>query len=188
MDPVVGRDLLIGVGLGLWLTVLVRAVAAVSSFGAQPEYPGDIETLLGLRTTVGVVLDEAPYAIRNALLYFFLLFVLRVLLRRQWPAVLTFTAFFTVLNALGNDDPWLGGVLGLFYFGSSALVILRWGLLPFTFGGFVSSLLFDIPATFDTSAWFFGNMLFLLAILAGLSVWGFSTSIRGRPWSREPAR
>jgi hypothetical protein len=188
IDPVVGRDLLIGTALGLWLTVLVRGVVAVSSFGGQPDEPGDIETLLGLRSTIGVVLDEAPYAIRNALLYFFLLFVLRVLLRRQWPAVLAFTGFFTILNALGNVDPWLGGLLGFFYFGSSAVVILRWGLLPFTIGVFVTSLLFDLPPTFDTSAWFFGNMLFLIAILVGLTVWGFYTSVGGRLWNTAPSR
>jgi serine/threonine-protein kinase len=187
-DPVVGRDLLIGVALGLWHTVLVWIIRAMSSFGSQPESPGDIETLLGLRSTVGVVLEEAPYAVRNALLYFFFLFVLRVVLRRQWPAVLAFTVFFAILNGLGNVDPWLGALLGFLYFGSSAVVILRWGLLPFTIGVFVMSLLFDLPATFDTSAWFFGNMVFLLAILVALTVWGFYTSVGGRSWSAEPSR
>jgi serine/threonine-protein kinase len=38
-------------------------------------------------------------------------------------------------------------------------------------------VLFDIPVTVDTSAWFFGNMVLLIAIAAALAVWGFYTSM-----------
>ncbi len=75
------------------------------------------------------------------------------MLRRQWAAMFAFTAFFTLLNALGNDCFWLGGMLGLLYFGTAAFVMVRFGgLLAFVVGSFVSSLLFDVVLTLDSSA------------------------------------
>lgn len=68
-DPVVGRDVLIGVALGLWLTLLVRSLAAWSGAESLPAFPGDLRLLLGVRSTAAVVLEEAIYAIRNVFLY-----------------------------------------------------------------------------------------------------------------------
>jgi hypothetical protein len=183
-DPVVGRDVLIGVALGVGLTLGIRAILLAAGEGAV-SFPGDVGVLLGLRSTVGVALDEAPYAIRNVLLYFFILFGLRVLLRRQWAAAAAFVAFLAILNALGNDRPWIGALLGLVYFAPWAFVILRWGLLPFAVGAFVSSLLFDVIATLDGSAWYLANTLLLIAVVVGCACWGFYTAVGGRLWSAE---
>jgi hypothetical protein len=181
-DAVVGRDALIGVALGIWFALLFRAIGAIS--GEWPTGPvGEVELLLGLRSTIGIVLQEALYAIRNVLFYFFVLFVLRMMLRSQWAAVIAFTAFFTLFNALGNDRMWLGGLIGLLYFGTVALVIVRFGgLLAFVVGAFVSSLLFDVVITLDSSAWYFGNSVFVLAVVAALAVWAFYISTDRRPW------
>ena len=95
-----------------------------------------------------------------------------------------FTAFFTLLNALGNDRFWLGGMLGLLYFGTAAFVIVRFGgLLAFVVGSFVSSLLFDVVLTLDSSAWYFGNTVFVLAVIAALAAWALYTATGRRPWA-----
>ena len=146
-------------------------------------FPGDVDILLGLRSTIGVVLQEALYAIRNVLMYFFILFALRMMLRSQWAAMIAFTAFFTLLNALGNDRVWLGGVIGLLYFGTAAFVIVRFGgLLAFVVGAFVSPLLFDVVLTLDLSAWYVGSNVFILAIVVALTFWAFYTATGRRPW------
>ena len=113
--------------------------------------------------------------------YFFVLFVLRLMLRRQWAAMIAFTVFFTGLQALGYDRVWLGALVGLLYFGTAAVVIVWFGgLLAFVVGAFVGALLFDVLATLDASAWFFGNSMLLVAIVAGLIAWSFYTSLGGR--------
>ena len=186
-DAVVGRDVLIGVALGVWFTLLFRSIAGFEVDGPA-NFPGEVELLLGLRSTIGVVLQEAVYAIRNPLFYFFILFALRMLLRSQWAAIVAFTAFFTLLNALGNDEVWVGAVLGLLYFGTAAFVIVRFGgLLAFVVGAFVSPLLFDVILTSDSSAWYFGNTLFVLGVVAALAVWAFYTATGRRPWGESPA-
>jgi hypothetical protein len=142
---------------------------------------------MGLRGTAGEVLEEIPYAIRNVLFYFFLLFVLRVLLRGQWRAALAFAGFFAALSALGNDRPWVGGLIGFLYFGSGAVAVLRWGLVSFVSAIFVSSLLFNVVVTLDASAWYVGNNLLLIAMVAGLATWALYVSLAGRLWKVETA-
>ena len=79
-----------------------------------------------------------------------------------------FLGFFTVLKALGNERAWLGGAIGMLYFGTAAFVIVRCGgLLAFVVGAFVSSLLFDVVVTLDSSAWYLGRTL----VLAVVAVW-----------------
>jgi len=177
---VVGRDVLIGAALGVAWVLMVRGVDLVTGGKGIVDFPGAIELLSGLRSTSGVVVQAAQYAIRNVLLFFFLLFLLRLLLRSQWPAALAYAAAFGLLSALGDDHPWIGGLMGFLYFGSGAFAMLRWGLLTFAVGTFVSTLLMSTPATLDGSAWYFGNMLLLLAIVVALASWGLYTSISGR--------
>jgi hypothetical protein len=179
-DPVVGRDVLIGVALGVWFALLFRTLAIVNKDGVIA-FPGEVDVLLGLRSTLGVVLQEGFYSIRNVLLYFFVLFAMRMALRRQWAAVIGFIAFFVVIGALGDERMWLGALQGLLFAGSAALVIVRFGgLLAFVVGSFVSALLFDVLITLDTSAWYFGSNMLLVAIVVGLTLWGFYTASRVR--------
>ena len=72
---------------------------------------------------------------------------------------------FALRNPLGNENsPWIGALMGLLYLGSGAIIVLRWGLLSYAVAHFVSAILLSLPATLDTSAWYFGNMLLLVAI------------------------
>jgi hypothetical protein len=92
---------------------------------------------------------------------------------------------FTSLDLIGNDDGWSGPLLTFLYFGSGALVLLRWGLLAFAVAVFVAPLLLLLPATTDSSAWFFGNMLLVIAAVAGLAMWGLYTSVLRQVRPRE---
>jgi Protein kinase domain len=185
-DPVVGRDLLLGTALGVVWALLVRGVDSWSGENALIGYPGAPELLTGARSTVGVVLQGVPYAMRNVLFNFFLLFLLRVVLRRQWPAAAAFAGLFALLGALDNDGPaWVSAAVAFVYFGSGAVVVLRWGLLAYAVGIFVSELLLKLPATLDSSAWYFGNMLTILAVAVALASWGFYSVL---PRAASPLR
>lgn len=182
-DPIVGRDVLIGSALGAVWVLMLRGADLLTPIAGYATFPGALELLSSARSTAGVVFREAPYAIRNVLLFFFLLFVLRRLLRNQWLAALAFASIFAMLNALGNPNaPWVGLMAGFLYFGSGAFAVLRWGLLSFAVGMFVTALLLDIPATLDTSAWYFGHVMMIGAIVFLLAVWGLRTSVPRQPW------
>jgi hypothetical protein len=141
-----------------------------------------------MRSTIGLVLQGAPYAMRNVLFYFFLLFILRVVLRRQWAGAAAFAGLFALLGAVGNDGhPWVNAAVGFAYFGTGAVVVLRWGLLSYAVGIFISELLLKLPATLDSSAWYFGNMLTIVAIAVALASWGVYTSVPRPLSTRAPA-
>ncbi len=177
-DPVVGRDVLIGAALAVAWVLLFRGVDLVLASDGFVEFTGDMDLLTGLRSTAAAVLRGVPYAIRNVLLYFFLLFLLRVFLHSEWAAALAFAAGFGLLSAVSNnEDRWLSAALTFLYFGSGAFVVLRFGLLAFVVALFMSELLMDVPATLDSSAWFFGNMLLLMAIAVGLAAWALYISV-----------
>ena len=67
---------------------------------ASPEgginFPGTAELLSGLRSAIGVVLEQAPYAMRNAFVYLSMLFVARLFVRREWVAALMFAGVLTI--------------------------------------------------------------------------------------------
>jgi len=174
-NVVVGRDVLIGVALGVWFAVMFRTLALLFTSDSVVSFVGDIgdaNVFLGLRSTLGGVLGELPYTIRNVLLYFFVLFVMRVTFRRGWLAGVAFTVLLAGLKAM-SEPHGHNAIIGLLYYGSAAFVIVRWGLLPLAIATFVNSVLFDIAATSDTSAWYFGNNLALISIVVALALWAF---------------
>lgn len=183
-DPIVGRDVLVGTVLGVAWVLMFRGVSLMEGDESFARFPGTMEVLNGLRATVGSVLQQAPYAIRNVLLYFFLLFLLRVLLRSGWAAALALAGGFALLSLPGSQPTSV--VTSFVYFGSGALVVMRWGLLSYVVAVFASSLLLNAPVTLDASAWFFGNSMLLVAIVVVLAAWGFYTSVSGRLWKADP--
>jgi hypothetical protein len=92
---------------------------------------------------------------------------------------------FGILSAVGNEHPWTGGLIGFLYFGSGAFAVLRWGLASFAVATFVSTLLMNVPATLDASAWYVGSMLLLLALPVVLASWALHTSVAGRLWRMD---
>jgi serine/threonine-protein kinase len=184
-DPVVGRDLLIGAALGVFWVLMTRGVDLATGGRAFASFPGATELLTGLRSTLGNMLEGVPYALRNVLLSFFILFVLRLILRNQWTAAIVFAVIFGTLGALGSDEhPALSGVQSFLYFGIGAYAVLRWGLLTYAVGLFVSQLLLNVPATLDTSAWYFGNMLLFVAVPVAIAGWGAYVAVPRRVVSR----
>jgi hypothetical protein len=187
-DPVVGRDVLLGTALGVVWVLLARAVDSWSGESELAGYPGATELLTGMRSNVGVVLQGVPYAMRNVLFNFFLLFLLRLMIRRQWLAAAAFAGLFALLGALGNDgNPWVNAAVSFVYFGSGAVVVLRWGLLSYAVGIFISELLLKLPATLDSSAWYFGNMLTIVGIAVALASWGLYSAAPRSESSTTPA-
>ena len=90
------------------------------------------------------------------------------------------TLLFVALSVLGSTDrPLSSALITTVYFGTGTFVVLRWGLLSYAMGFFVSDLLLKVPATVDSSAWYFGNMLLLFAIPLGLATWALYTCLQG---------
>ncbi len=182
-DPVVGRDVLIGVFCGA-ITTAVSGLADLWLRRLGPASPDRYvtDTLLGVRSTLAYCLSTLPHGIREALLFFFLIFLFRVLLRNQWLAAAAFALLFASLNFLSPNHPVLNGVLSLVVLGGFAFLVLRWGLLSLAVAILVTAILGGARVSTNPSAWYFGNGWLMLAVVVALGGWAFRTAVR-RPQS-----
>ncbi len=115
----------------------------------------------------------------NCLLFFFVVFVSRVVLRKEWLAVVATIAIVAVIDyAPGNmrpaDLPFEIALVGIL-----TIAILRFGLIAAIFAYATKSIL-ELPHTLDFSAWYAGTTMVPLILLAALAVYGFRTALGGR--------
>ena len=186
-DPIVGRDVLFGVALGAsWVLIvelLDSTLQASHSLRLGSEY-----FLSGARSALGVWLLRIPYSVRAALMIFFLLFLLKVLLRNQWLAGAAYALIFPVLNGLRGNATWVDDLETFIIECIVVIAVLRFGLLTLTVAAFFADgLMGSIPASIHVSAWYFGGAVLMLVSAILLAVWAFYTSMAGqRLWKGDP--
>jgi hypothetical protein len=181
-DPLVGRDVLAGCLWGAFLTVVLRLEWFIPSWlGYPPPQPssGEQWQFLGAGTIITYMSDSLFSEVLLSLAFLFLLVLLRVLLRKEWAAAIAWAFFLTVFFSLGQD--FFVWVEMLIVLGVTVFLLRRLGLLWFL-GMFVfGSLLNDFPLTTQRSAWYAGISLAGILLMAALALYGFYTSLGGRP-------
>jgi serine/threonine-protein kinase len=177
-DPLVGRDLLYGAGCGALWSVLF--VLETGLRGGQPSFPS-LNALLGVRYEVAQMLNAVPDAIISSMIFFLMLFLLRVLLRKEWIAAAALVAIVSIIPAIGSATPWVDMLGRALYCGVLAFVLLRFGLLAAIVAYTSFDLLATCPPTLDISAWYLGLVPIPLLAVALIATYGFRTSLAGRP-------
>jgi hypothetical protein len=99
-----GRDLLYGTVFGAFLALGTAMAVALPGNNRQPVFP-PLNALLGLRAELAGVLQAVPSAIFTALLFFFMLFLLRLVLRKEWIAGTMFVAILTFALTAASTTP-----------------------------------------------------------------------------------
>ena len=121
-----------------------------------------------------------PNALQGTLIFFFVLFLLRVLLRRQWLAVVVFVAMWATMNSLQGDYIAVQAPAMVLVYGLAALAVVRFGLVTLAAGIFTADVLLNVPFTLDFSNWYAGSTAFVLLSILALTGWGFYTSLAGQ--------
>ena len=185
-DPIVGRDVLFGMALGMsWALIYRVRYLPMRAFGASPELTST-DFLMGARNTIGGCLMHVPYGVRGALGFFFLLFVFRVLLRNQWLAAIGFILLFAVPKFVRSDYIYIDAPAQLLIYGIAAVMVVRFGLITLAVGIFIADILLNVPVTLSTSAWYFPSTAFVLFGIAALATWAFHASVKGRQlWKQD---
>ena len=181
-DPLVGRDVLLGLTFGTAAALLAKLDRLVlMSFGGTPDidtYPG---SLMGVTGAISAFLTIFPNCVVQALIWFVLIFILRVILRRDWLAAGAFVLIYMGLNSLAN--PLAPALSALFAGAETALLVfmmLRFGLVALIASSFAYVLLLLFPLTADFSVWYAGTSLFALLAAAAISAFALHTSLAGR--------
>jgi hypothetical protein len=118
-------------------------------------------------------------------MFFFLIFLLRVILRKQWIAAAGFTMIYVILKLLASEHPWVEAPLVIVVYAVAALVVVRFGLVALASGIFTADLIANVPVTSDFSAWYAPATSFPLLFVLLLAVWGFHTALAGRTLLKE---
>jgi hypothetical protein len=179
-DPLVGRDVLFGVLLGLSWIVIMETVNRLLFHLGEPYSLPSTDYLMGGRMALGATLFRIPSAIEATLLFFAMLLVLRMVLRNQWAAAAVFVAIWATLKVLGSHHPGIEIPGQILVYGIAAFAIVRFGLVTLAVAVFVTDTLANLPVTGDFSRWYSTTTLIVPALTLGLTIWAFYTAMAGQ--------
>ena len=177
-DPLVARDTMFGVMLGLIWVVLyeIRLSLGITRLGTAPQLLST-DYLLGVRSTLGALVVQLPGGIQGTLFFFAVLIGLRYLLRNRWAAAAGFVAIFTALNTLGSHHPGIEVPIEILIYAIAAFALVRFGLVTLMVAVMVANTMLNVPATLDFSRWYAPAAMSLPIGILALAVWSFYTAL-----------
>jgi serine/threonine protein kinase len=179
-DPLVGRDMVSGVLLGMaWVLIFEIGNLFSIRFGDALQF-GSGDLLGGFREAVGYYFNVAGNSIQGALAFFLLLVLIKLIVRNQWLAVLVFLAIQVVPRVLGSEHVWLDFLVWLLVYAIAALAVVRFGLIALGIGVFLADVLLNVPYSLDFSNWYAAHNLLLVFSFFAIGVWGFYLSLGGK--------
>jgi len=144
----------------------------------------DLGQLMGTHMVIARVLNNVFNAAINAIFTVFAVVLLKIVVRREIPAVLLAIAAGTAaLGSLIYDSGpmWLNILSMATMVGIIVLAIQRLGLLAITVAFFILFAVGGAVLTFDTSRWFFADATLLAIVPVALALYGFYVSRGGEP-------
>ena len=159
-DPLVGRDLLVGMLAGTaFVALLVLRMEAYRRLGLpvrplDQSYP--LEALRSPRYFIGLSVYFALDTLNFALGALGTLLLLRVAVKNRWISTLIWMFIIAVLNMAGGSLVW-DLVFGLAIAALTLTVMLRFGLLSTAVMLFYIDLMTRLPVTLDTRSWYIGS-------------------------------
>ncbi len=185
-DPLVGRDILFGVILGVvWILIFQIRYIPMMRMGAAPAL-FSTNALMGGREAMGVWLQQWPQSIQTTLVFFFVLFGLKVLLRKEWIAGIVLVAIFALPRALSSTYMAVEIPAQILVYAIAVLIVLRFGFVPLACAIFTINLMTNVPFSSDFSMWYMPTSILALLSVLALAGWGFYHSLGGEPvWKVE---
>jgi len=184
-DPLVGRDILFGVLMGLaWVLVYFTGYLFDIRVGEQPLLP-ETDLLEGTRAALSMWFGNVVGAIVAVVMFFFLLVFLRVLVRNRWVAAALFVILSALPKILASDHPLIDTPVWIIIYLIAALAVVRFGLIVLLTAVFTANILLNVPYTLDFSEWYAPASICVVLSIVALAVWGFYTALGGRRLLKE---
>ncbi len=191
-DPSVGRDILIGGVLQIAVMLVHQVIEPRLKVlsGAPPDSPSFWlpPTLLGGRDLWSGFFNV--YVLYLPFLSLFIFFGLRLILRKDWLAVVGMVVLWCVPAVFGGwnrDAPSMiiiGGLAEAAHGALIALALLRFGLLACAFMSCFASFLWD-TSVLDFTTWYSAGPALALVLVLALAAYGFHTALAGRPLFKD---
>lgn len=180
-DPLVGRDILFGVMLGVvWILIIRLRLVFEMRLGAAPElYQTDY--LLGGRAALGGWLAHIALSITGTLQFFFILLALKIVLRKEWLAAIAFVALFALPRGLTSTYMPIELPAQILIYAIAVLIVVRFGLIPLACAIFTVDMVSSLPFSSDLSTWYMATSITAILSVVALAGWGFYHSLGGTP-------
>jgi len=186
-DPLVGRDIVLGVAVGILL-------ALIEGFGALSYRPLGVPmvrtssaliTLTSGRFATGEFLFLIIDALFRSLGILFMLFLGRTILRKQWLAAGVITVALAGILAANAAHPLIEWPVSLLFFALMIFALMRFGLLVLSVAMFVVLLFVSFPIGSDATVWYVGTTAFVLIAVLALSLYGARMALAGQPLFKD---
>ncbi len=181
-DPLVGRDVFLGILLGALHATLWLGLAASPYFfpvrGLTPNFfPTTLETFPAF---LGNALQTFVDGTINSMGALSVMFLLGKLTRRKWIAAVAVGLLWAILNVSGYNYS-LEITVALVSGAIVAFTLVRFGLLATIFVFFLNAAVQVMPFSFDFNRWYAARGLFVLLVILGLTVYGMRVSLGSQP-------
>ncbi len=186
-DPVVGRDLLFGVLVGIIYALLIAGYEYANlHLGAPILGEFGINSFHGFRAFAGFISSLLSVEVGGALIFLLTLFLLRIFIKNQWLMGTCWVVGWVAVRFLRNNfgDSTLAMTTGIFWlllFILLVTVILRFGFFALVVAVFVLDSLINSFLTPDFSAWYGLSSLCIVLLIIALALRGFRLSLGSRP-------
>jgi len=187
-DPLVGRDIVLGLLMGLGYLAIGQSWTLASRWLGlpvppfdQPPYWKEFENLSGLRFALGNLFEFLPANFFFVVVNVVSLVLFRIILRRQRLAIAGFLLFWTISNSLATPNPSVALVFAGSFMVLWLFVFLRLGFLAILVAAFEGLLFNFYPMTLDFTSWYAANTIVVLLVIAALAAHGLRVSLAGRP-------
>ena len=186
-DPLVGRDVLAGTAIGVFLALIQTfGTELYRIFGLRAlRVSLDTVVLLGGRHLAGHVLFMIVDTLNKSLGILFLIFLCRVVLRKQWLAAGVIVVVLAAMEATNGGNPFIGWSVNIVFFGLMVITLMQLGLVALTAAMFVAIFLSQFPVTTDFSVWYSGQVAFTFIVLLALAAYGFRIALAGQRLIRD---
>jgi hypothetical protein len=150
--------------------------------GRLPPQPGTptMESLLGIRQTLGSIFAFTWVFVLYSLGIFFLLFLVRLLVRRDWIAAIVIVFLGAVTNT-GGDYVWLTFLAAAIIWLSIYLVLRRFGLLALVVGLVVQNILVTFPMTTHLGRWYASGAIAGMVTIVAITLFAMYNALAGQP-------
>lgn len=186
-DPLVGRDVLVGIAMGTIGALLIAARELVPRWFGLPLARAilpDSTLLLGGHHVLSTVFQYVRYSLTFAMWCVCIVVFFKIVVRRTWLVLLLSTIVLQPI-AVGNgvEGSQLGVELSIALLGTALVfaTLLRFGFLALLTMFYVFLLTDPIPLTFDFSRPYAGASTWLLVGVAGLAAFAFAASRGDEP-------
>jgi hypothetical protein len=186
-DPLVGRDVLVGVlfgvTAGLYLVGMRYVIHQVTGTPAGPMLNG-VSELASPRYVIGVMIAATTNALMNGVLLGLLYVMLRRLVRKPTLAAIFVVLIFAAIIGAAErftESWWLNPLLIAGFSTIIMLPLVRIGLLPFMIGFGIHQVIASTALTTDVGTWYAWPTWIVGGAIVALALTAFVQSRAGAP-------